>query len=142
VIFSLQFIKKPSQLKTAGRPDMAEALESIRKPRPDYRFAVGLISLGLKSDAIEKSRQAHEGDNAHDGFSYFYFSQQDIKKKYKSLIEAEAGIREDDLHFCGSTSKTTVSMVVLGSDRSARQSFSAFTQNIKRNYLPVIFVCS
>jgi AIPR protein len=101
VISSLPFIKKPSQLKTAGRPDMAEALESIRKPRPDYRFAVGLISLGLKSDAIEKSRQAHEGDNAHDGFSYFYFSQQDIKKKYKSLIEAEAGIPEDDLHFCG-----------------------------------------
>ncbi len=101
VISSLPFLKNPSQLATVGRPDLAEALDSIKNIHPDYTVAVGLVSLGLRSDAIDKSLQAHESDGAHKGFTYFYHAQQDIKAKYKALIEAEAGIPEDDLHFCG-----------------------------------------
>jgi len=100
-ITSLPFIKDPSQLAQSGRPDLAESLGALKAAHPDYAFAVGLISLGLKSDAIERSLHAHKKDGAHENFSYFYFAQEDIKAKYQALLEAEAGIPEDELHFSG-----------------------------------------
>jgi hypothetical protein len=94
------FVKSPAELVKIGRPDLAETLEAVKNAHPEYTLAIGLISLGLKSDAIEKSCLAHRGDGSH-GVSYFHLAQQDIIQDYKSLVEAEAGIPEDDLHFCG-----------------------------------------
>ncbi len=102
VIAALPFIKNPKQLIALGRQDLAETLENLRKDYPNYTYTVGLISLGLKSDAIERSLEAHQADNAHKDFAFFHYAQEDIKAKYRALVDAEAGIPEDDLHFAGS----------------------------------------
>ena len=101
VIGSLPFVKDPAQLSQGGRPDLAEALGGLKKKYPDYGFSVGLISFGTKSDAVQRSVHAHEKDAAHDGFSFFFSPQEDVKAKYQSLLDAEAGIPEDELHFSG-----------------------------------------
>jgi hypothetical protein len=80
---------------------LAELLESIKFAHPDYTVAMGLISLGLKSTEIERSLQAHEHDSAQKNVTFFYFALEDIKAKYESLVQAEAGVPEDELNFCG-----------------------------------------
>lgn len=100
-ISSIPFVKDPTQLAQSGRPDLAEALGALRTAHPDFHVSVGLVSLGLKSDAIDRSVHAHEKDNAHAGFGFFYYGQEDIKTRYQALLEAEAGIPEDELRFSG-----------------------------------------
>lgn len=101
VVTSLPFIKNPEKLIVSGRPDLAEALESLKVNNPGYTYAVGLITLGLKSEAIEQSVQAHQTDNAHKSVTFFHYAQEDIKTKYQALVDAETGIPEDELHFSG-----------------------------------------
>ena len=101
VVASLPFIKNPQKLAMSGRQDLTETLEMLRTKYPGYTYAVGLITLGLKSEEIERSRQAHEGDSAYSNFSFLHFAQEDILLKYKALVDAEKGILEDDLNFCG-----------------------------------------
>lgn len=101
LVASLPFVADPEKLAATGRPDLAESLLSIKKAHPDYPIVVGLITLGLKSDAIEASLKAHEAQKAYEDFSYFYFPQQEIVDRYRSLVDSEAGIPEDILHFSG-----------------------------------------
>ena len=101
VISSVPFVRVPSHLKKAGRLDLAELLESLKLSHPEYTIAIGLISLGMKSPEIDRSLHAHEKDNAQKDITLFYFAQQDIKSKYQSLVQAETGIPEDELNFCG-----------------------------------------
>jgi hypothetical protein len=102
VVSALPFIKEPTKLATAGRPDLAEALETLKTTHPGYTYAVGLITLGLKSEAIERSLQAHESDGSHKNVTFFHYAQEDITAKYQAIIDAESGIPEDELHFSGS----------------------------------------
>lgn len=102
VVAALPFIKDPKKLATAGRPDLAEALEALKANHPGYTYAVGLITLGLKSDAIERSCQAHESDGSNKDVTFFHLAQEDITRKYQALVDAESGIPEDELHFSGS----------------------------------------
>lgn len=102
VVTALPFIKHPKNLATAGRPDLAEALETLKATYPGYTYAVGLITLGLKSDAIERSLHAHESDDSHKNVTFFHYAQEDITTKYQALVDAETGIPEDELHFTGS----------------------------------------
>jgi len=101
VVAALPFIKAPKKLVAAGRPDLSEALQKLRADNPDYKYSVGLITMGLKSEAIEKSLHAHETDNPHSDVTFFHFAQEDIKAQYKALVGAEEGIPEDDLKFVG-----------------------------------------
>jgi hypothetical protein len=102
VVTSLPFIKTPKSLAKAGRPDLAESLEALKTAHPGYTFAVGLITLGKKSDAIERSVQAHASDDAHKNIAFFHYAQEDVRSKYQALIDAEAGIPDDELHFSAS----------------------------------------
>ncbi|MES2187556.1 MAG: AIPR family protein [Pseudomonadota bacterium] len=102
VVTALPFIKSPKNLSKAGRPDLAETLETLKTTHPDYTYAVGLITLGLKSDAIERSLVAHQNDDTHKNVTFFHYAQEDITTKYQALVDAETGIPEDELHFAGS----------------------------------------
>jgi len=101
IVSSLPFIKDPKKLAKLGRPDLAETLETLKAKNPTYTCAVGLITLGLRSDAIEKSLHAHQGDESHKKVTFFHFAQEDITTKYQALVDAESGIPEDELHFSG-----------------------------------------
>lgn len=101
IVTSLPFIRNPRSLADAGRPDLAESLDALKVAHPGYTFAVGLITLGKKSDAIERSVQAHADDDAYKSIAFFHYSQEDIRIKYQALIDAEAGIPDDELHFSG-----------------------------------------
>jgi hypothetical protein len=101
LVSSLPFIANPENLITVGRPDLAESFIGIKKAHPDYSISVGLITLGLRSGAIEASLKAHESHKAYKDFNYFYFPQQDIINRYKSLVDSESGIPEDVLNFSG-----------------------------------------
>lgn len=101
IVTSLPFIKDPKSLANAGRPDLAETMEALRTAHPGYTFAVGLITLGKKSVAIERSVQAHSKDEVHKSIAFFHYAQEDIIGKYQALIDAEAGIPDDELHFSG-----------------------------------------
>lgn len=68
LVSSLPFVSAPEKLAAAGRPDLAESLLAIKKAHPDYPISVGLITLGLKSDAIETSLKAHEGHKGYEDF--------------------------------------------------------------------------
>ncbi|WP_175748496.1 AIPR family protein [Burkholderia pyrrocinia] len=101
IVSALPFIKEPKKLSSAGRPDLAESLESLKAKHPSYTYSIGLITLGLKSDAIETSLHAHGNDSANSGITFFHYHQDEIKARYKALIDAEDGIPEDHLHFSG-----------------------------------------
>jgi hypothetical protein len=101
VIASIPFIKSPSELVKCGRPDLAETLENLKKSHPGYSYAVGLITLGLKSAEIDRSVEAHEGEESYKEISFFHYAQEDIRTRYQALVDAEAGIPEDKLQFCG-----------------------------------------
>ncbi len=99
---SIPFIRNPAQLSKSGRPDLAENISGIKSAHPDHSVAVGLITLGLKSDSIDRSVRAHSSDQAVSDINYFHLAQQDIVGNYRALVEAEAGVPEDDLNFSGS----------------------------------------
>jgi hypothetical protein len=101
LVASLPYIVSPERLSDSGRPDLAESLIELKKTHPDYPVSVGLITLGLKSTSIESSVKAHETDAAYEGFTYFYFPQREILDRYGSLVDSEAGIPQDVLHFSG-----------------------------------------
>jgi len=102
VVSGIPYLKNPKLLSKAGRPDLAEQILSIQKLNPTYSYTVGLITLGKKSDQIDRSVAAHSGDAAFKGINFFHYAQDGIISKYQSLIDAEAGIPEDDLQFSGS----------------------------------------
>ena len=101
IVSAMPFIKDPKKLAKAGRPDLAETLQTLKENNPTYTLTVGLLTLGMKSDAIERSLHAHQGDDANKKVNFFHLAQQDITLKYQALIDAEAGIPEDQLHFSG-----------------------------------------
>ena len=101
LVAALPFIKEPKKLVAAGRPDMAEALQKLGAENQGYKYSVGLITMGLKSDAIEKSLHAHQTDNPHSTVSFFHFAQEDIRDQYKALVGADDGIPDDELKFVG-----------------------------------------
>lgn len=100
-VSSIPYLNNPEHFAKIGRPDIAESLTALKKAHPDYSIAIGLITLGQKSDAIEQSVQAHQNDSTNKDIIYFHYAQQDIISKYKSLVEAEAGIPEDSQEFIG-----------------------------------------
>lgn len=101
LIASLAFIKNPESLRTSGRIDLAELIENAVEAHPEFSLSVGLVSLGRKSEQIEKALVAQQRSNITKGFSFFYMAQENVISKYKSLIEAESGIPEDTLSFDG-----------------------------------------
>ena len=101
VVAAIPYIKNPKLLADAGRPDLAEQLQSLQKANPTYSYTVGLITLGKKSDQIDRSVAAHSNDPALKGINFFHYAQNRIMSKYQSLIDAEAGIPEDKLQFSG-----------------------------------------
>lgn len=98
---AIPFVHDPKQLAKAGRPDMAETIENLKESYPDYAVAAGLIALGLKSKEISDSVAAHQEDPHNSDMGYFYFSQEDILARYKTLVSSERGIAEDSLNFSG-----------------------------------------
>ncbi len=101
VVAAIPYIKDPKLIASAGRPDLAEQLQALQKANPTYSYTVGLITLGKKSDQIDRSVIAHGADPAFKGFNFFHYAQDGIISKYQSLINAEAGIPEDTLQFSG-----------------------------------------
>jgi hypothetical protein len=97
---SLPYLINPAELVKLGRPDLAETLSSLKTAHPDYTITVGLITLGLKNDAIDRYMQAQSRGNVYHGFTFFHLAQEEIAGKYKALVEAEAGIPDDTLSFC------------------------------------------
>lgn len=101
VVAAIPFIREPKLLADAGRPDVAEQLQSLQRANPTYSYAVGLITLGKRSEQIDRSVAAHAKDAALKGFNFFHYAQDDVVSMYQSLINAEAGIPEDTLQFSG-----------------------------------------
>jgi hypothetical protein len=101
VVSSVPYLQQPSLLINVGRKDLAEMIEQLRSKYPDYSYAVGLITLGIKSDAIDRSVHAHQSGKGDPGVVFFYDSQEDVAAKYKAVVDAEAGIPEDVLNFSG-----------------------------------------
>lgn len=101
VVSAIPFVRLPNSLVNAGRPDLAEYLQSIREDHPDYTIVMGLISLGLKSQEIVNSVTAHQSDKSSDNIDYFYLAQGDLVAKYRALVASEGGIAEDTLTFSG-----------------------------------------
>lgn len=99
---SIPFVIDPIQLKHAGRPDLAETLTTIIKEHPSYSKTLGLITLGLHSEQIERAVTAQQKTFTDKSFKFFYLAQEDISTKYNALIDSEAGIPEDNLNFDGS----------------------------------------
>lgn len=98
---AIPFVNDPQQLAKAGRPDMAEAIEILKESYPDYTIAAGLITLGLRSKEIGDSVSAHQESLHNSTVGYFYFSQEDILARYKTLVSSERGVAEDTLNFSG-----------------------------------------
>lgn len=96
---SIPFVYDPKQLAKAGRPDMAETIDSLKESYPEYAIAAGLITLGLKSKEISDSVTAHQEDPRNSDVGYFYFSQEDILARYRTLVSSERGVMEDTLNF-------------------------------------------
>ena len=99
VLSSIPFVKDPSHLAKSGRKDLAETLNNIKEEHPDYPINAGLITLGLHSQQIQNSYEAHKAQSSD--ASYFYFSQQEIISRYRFLVSSENGIAEDILQFSG-----------------------------------------
>jgi hypothetical protein len=97
---SVPFIKNPSLLSGAGRSDLMAKLESLKSKYPNYGMVVGLISLGLKSQQIVTTVDACN-QTAERNYTFLYLAQEDVKLKYKFLVEEEGWIDEDELTFCG-----------------------------------------
>lgn len=101
VIAAIPYIRDPNLIAKAGRPDLAEQISTLKKLNPTYTYTVGLITLGKKSDQIDRSVAAHTKDLAYNGINFFHYAQENVIDKYQSLINAEAGIPEDKLQFSG-----------------------------------------
>jgi len=101
VVAAIPYIREPKLLADAGRPDLVEQILSLKKANPTYSFTVGLITMGKKSDQIDRSVTAHSKDPAYHGINFFHYAQDGVTDKYQSLINAEAGIPDDELKFSG-----------------------------------------
>lgn len=97
----MAFIKNPESLRDSGRYDLAEIIENAIDAHPDFSIKTGLVSLGLKSQQIEKALATQQKSKITADFNFFYMAQENVISKYKSLVEAEAGISEDTLCFDG-----------------------------------------
>jgi hypothetical protein len=52
-VASIPFVRDPTGLRKAGRPDLAEAISIIRKTHPEYTIAIVLVSMGLAPRRLE-----------------------------------------------------------------------------------------
>lgn len=101
VVAAIPYVREPKLLADAGRPDLADQLLALQKANPTYSYTVGLITMGKKSDQIDRSVAAHSKDPAYQGINFFHYAQDGVIDKYQSLLDAEAGIPEDQLQFSG-----------------------------------------
>jgi hypothetical protein len=101
VVAAIPYIREPKLIADAGRLDLAEQLLALKKANPTYSYTVGLITMGKKSDQIDRSVAAHSKDPAYKGINFFHYAQDSVIDKYQSLIDAEAGIPDDQLQFSG-----------------------------------------
>ena len=101
-VASVAFVRNPEALAKSGRPDLAESISAMVGSHANYGIAVGLVSLGLRSNEIDSSVKAHQKDKKGQGVSYFSFSQEEIIEKYRALVTSEAGIPEEVIKFSGS----------------------------------------
>lgn len=141
VVSSLPFIKDPASLAKSGRPDLADALRTMKDDHPEHTIEIGLISLGLKSQEIVDSVTAHQNAVKNEGLDFFYLSQEDLKAKYKALVNSEGGITEDTLTFSGNYIQD-VNMDGRGLAPSALTSCSVCTNNTTTSSLQETFVYS
>ncbi len=102
VVGSIPFLIDPKRLAKIGRPDLAETILTLREDFPDYPIAIGLITLGKKSQEIIDSVSAYQDTGDDSKMNYFYYPQEDIISRYRTLVSSERGIPEDILLFSGS----------------------------------------
>ncbi|WP_171492943.1 hypothetical protein, partial [Acinetobacter ursingii] len=98
---SIPYIKDPSRLAQGGRLDLAETISQMQEEYPNYPISVGLVTLGKDSPEIRDSLGAHSDSNPNEKLSYFYFSQEDIDSRYRSIVSSGGGIARDTLNFSG-----------------------------------------
>jgi len=101
VLSSIPFVREPSRLAKSGRPDLGELITNLRNDYPDYPFSIGLVSLGLKSQEILNSVEAHRDDSTNTDINYFAFTQENIISRYQNLVSSDRGVPEDTLNFIG-----------------------------------------
>lgn len=98
LVACLAFVQDPKSLALAGRPDLAEMVNDIKRDHPSYGINLILISMGKASDQINKSVLAHQ-KNAPPEITYTWQPQEAIVENYRALIESSEGVAEDILNF-------------------------------------------
>lgn len=103
VVSSVPFLKNSRLFRDQGRNDIADIIDDIQEQHSDCSVVCGLISLGKKSVAIDRSVAAHNATASGTKVSFFSLSQEELLKDYDVLLAAESGIPEDHFDFAGGT---------------------------------------
>lgn len=98
-VASIPYIKNPQALRDAGRSDLAQQIESALGDHRELSITVGLISLGLHSEAISNSLGVTKSSDTD--ISYFYSAQEEIINQFKAITLDGGGIPEDHIEFVG-----------------------------------------
>jgi AIPR protein len=91
--------ENPEIIKTQGRTELYEHISSIKTQYSEYTVIFGLISLGEKSDAIDKNSSNIKNSPTLGAYEFFYDSGDDIVNKYNALLSAEKSVPEDSIDF-------------------------------------------
>jgi hypothetical protein len=97
VITAISCIETPKIFRDAGRVELAAAAEEARAKLRSYDLTVGVVSLGRKSDQIERSKLAVESGERYNDFKFLYDARPNIEEKYLALKSGDRGIPEDYL---------------------------------------------
>ena len=101
VVAAIPFFENTKGLRDLGKNELADHIDEIKNEYSGYNISVGLVSLCLMNESINKSVAQTNTSPTFSGFQFFYDSQADIVSQYQGLIDSEQGIVEDKLEFSG-----------------------------------------
>lgn len=99
LIASVPVYNSPEIIKTQGRKELHEHITKVKIDFEKYTVVFGLISLGEKSDSIDKNVLNTKASGTFPNFDFFYDSKNEIINRYNALLSSEKSIPEDFIKF-------------------------------------------
>lgn len=101
LLASISLLHSPEVFEKAGRSDLANIVEEVKKAIDDGYEALGaLVTLGADSDQITRILPTHNDSGRYAPFTLSYESFPSIRPNYDALkSSAEGGVAEDTIRF-------------------------------------------
>ena len=97
LIAAVASLEQPGAFKKAGRPDIAAVVEAIADKIKTFEVLLGLVSLGPRSDQIDRSVVSHNQSPRYSPYKFFLEGSDSILDRYRSFKDDNDSVPNDTI---------------------------------------------